>query len=164
MPRKSKSRSRPRRAGRSRSPRQARSKSPSRSPSRRGQKRAAGLSRGKVSKTEPRTARERKIRRSLERSHSRQEGRGSLTRGWSIDKPSRVSERRALADKCDNLSECFLDPVNLKYVVCARNSCKPDPRGTMEAYMRARQHGREDLANKAIRLGKKYNHAWALKH
>ncbi len=100
----------------------------------------------------------------LERSHSKSEGRGALTRGWSIDKPSRVSERRAIAAKCDNLSECFMDPANLKYVVCARNSCVPDPRGTLEAYQRARQHGREDLAKKAIQVGKKHRHAWALKH
>lgn len=72
--------------------------------------------------------------RSLERSHSKGEGRGALTRGWSIDKPSRISERRAIAAKCDNLGECFLDKANLKYVTCARNSCVPDPRGTLEAY------------------------------
>jgi hypothetical protein len=87
-----------------------------------------------VSKSKPRTSRERRMLRKLERSHSRGEGRGSLTRGWSIDKAARTSERRAIKDKCDNWRECFLEPDQLKYVVCARNSCAPDPRGTLEAY------------------------------
>jgi hypothetical protein len=87
-----------------------------------------------VAKTKPRTSRERAMLARLERSLSKGEGRGALTRGWSIDKPSRISERRAIAAKCSNVSECFMDPVNLKYVVCARNSCSPDPRGTLEAY------------------------------
>jgi hypothetical protein len=92
------------------------------------------LARGRVAKSKPRTSRERALLKSLERKHKSKDARGSLTRGWSIDKPSRLSERRAIAAKCSNVSECFMDPANLKYVVCARNSCVPDPRGTLEAY------------------------------
>lgn len=71
------------------------------------------------------------------------EGRGSRTRGWSLDKPKRGSERHLLRQKCGDA--CFLIPERESFPICAKCqsaencACEIDCRGVNAAKVRAKQ-------------------------
>lgn len=84
--------------------------------------------------------------------------RKSLTRGWSVDFPTRGQERKQLYSACG--SRCFLGP-NMSFPICKRcfkndcHGCRIDPRGVQAAYQRARQWGHTQVAAKADALRKR---------
>lgn len=71
------------------------------------------------------------------------DGRGSKTRGWSVDAPQRGRERHQLKAKCGD--SCFLIPENESFPICARCKsntqcdCEIDCRGLAAAKIRAHQ-------------------------
>jgi len=77
-------------------------------------------------------------------------GRGGDTRGWSP--PRRVSQRRALAEKCG--TKCFLKPPT-GFPVCDKN-CKIDCRGVISARIRAAQNKYKDVESAAKYLERKH--------
>jgi hypothetical protein len=78
----------------------------------------------------------------------RNDGRGSATRGWKYEKPSR-QERTIMLKKCG--SKCFLGP-NGSFPICKRNTCTISPIGVHAAYGRAREWRHERIASKAKRM------------
>jgi len=71
------------------------------------------------------------------------EGRGSRTRGWSLDAPQRGLDRHLLRDKCGD--RCFLIPETEGFPICPRCvegqcQCQIDCRGVAAAKIRAHQH------------------------
>ena len=85
------------------------------------------------------------------RSHSR-DGRGSATRGWKQEKPSR-HERTIMRHKCG--AKCFLGP-GTSFPICVRNTCRISPRGVHAAYGRAREWKHGKVASKARRIMKSH--------
>lgn len=81
---------------------------------------------------------------------SRGKGRGSATRGWSKEKPSR-HERTVMRHRCG--STCFLGP-GTSFPICKRNTCTISPRGVHAAYGRAREWKHDKVASRAKRLMK----------
>ena len=89
---------------------------------------------------------------------------GSLTRGWSLDFPRGPVERKKVYDECG--PQCFLTKPtigpkggwDIGFPVCRRCpatgkcDCRVDPRGVQAAYQRARQHGHDAVAAKALQL------------
>lgn len=76
--------------------------------------------------------------------------RGSVTRGWSKEKPSR-QERVIMLQNCGH--KCFLGP-GTSFPICKRNTCKISQRGIHSAYNRARQWKYDKVASKASSLMK----------
>ena len=76
--------------------------------------------------------------------------RGSVTRGWSNEKPSR-HERVIMLQNCGH--KCFLGP-GTSFPICKRNTCKISQRGIHSAYNRARQWKYDKVASKASSLMK----------
>jgi hypothetical protein len=80
---------------------------------------------------------------------------------WSEEAPRGRAERRSMLKKCG--STCFLLPSKLKFPVC-RKSCQPDCRGARAAYMRAKQHKYDGVANAAKKLMRKCSAKQDLSH
>ena len=86
-----------------------------------------------------------------------QEGRGIKTRGWAARSPTRGKERHQLKEECGN--KCFLLPEQEKFPICASprttggtSNCLTDCQGLQASYIRAKQWGYEDVAQKADQL------------
>jgi hypothetical protein len=82
------------------------------------------------------------------------DGRGSVVRGWSGEKPQRGTERHRMKKKCG--SRCFLLPKSEKFPICPKSSCTPTCRGISGAKARSHQHKYTKLYSKIDRLQKKY--------
>lgn len=63
--------------------------------------------------------------------------------------PKTKSERKNVYHKCG--PKCFLDPKNLKFPICKKNSCKISKRGLSAAYSRASQWNYSNIKKKAKR-------------
>ena len=70
------------------------------------------------------------------------------TRGWKKVSPS-THERTLMLTRCGK--KCFLGPKKT-FPICARRTCKVDPRGVQSAYNRARQFKYTRVAKKAKAL------------
>jgi len=97
------------------------------------------------------------IRRDLEEQIARrQEGRGSLTRGWKAAAPQKGTERRELMQQCGE--GCFLQPDTEGFPICPAlregEGCGIDCRGVTSALVRARQWGYENVAEEAEAIRK----------
>ena len=97
------------------------------------------------------------VRRDLEEQISRkQEGRGSLTRGWKAAAPQRGEERHELMQRCGE--GCFLQPDTEGFPICPSlregKGCGIDCRGVTSALVRARQWGYENVAEEAEAIRK----------
>jgi len=97
------------------------------------------------------------VRRDLEEQISRkQEGRGSLTRGWKAAAPQRGEERHELMQRCGE--GCFLQPDTEGFPICPSlregKGCGIDCRGVTSALVRARQWGYENVAEEAKAIRK----------
>ena len=68
--------------------------------------------------------------------------------GWHAMAPSK-RQRTVMRKKCG--AKCFLGP-GLSYPVCAKNSCKINPKGVHAAYSRAREWHHESIAKRAKRF------------
>jgi len=89
------------------------------------------------------------------------DGRRSPVKGWKKAKPRKVSQRRRVADKC-GAERCFLRPSNLGYPICStRSGCKPDCRGLLAAYSRAKANKAYRISAKARRIAKHQGCSWA---
>lgn len=70
------------------------------------------------------------------------------TRGWKNDKPT-YHQRTIMLKKCGK--KCFLGP-NKSFPICKKNTCKISSKGVYSAYIRARQHHRNNISKKAKKL------------
>lgn len=73
---------------------------------------------------------------------------------WTLKAPTRTSERRKLLQTCGK--SCFMMPGDLKFPVCNKEAppCTYNKKGITAAYVRARQWGYQDVANKVETLRK----------
>ena len=101
-------------------------------------------------------AKREKIREMIDR---QDDGRGIRTRGWSARSPTRGKERHQLKAECGD--KCFLLPDEEKFPICASpritggtSTCEIDCGGVASAYIRARQWGYDDVADKAKKIVK----------
>ena len=85
----------------------------------------------------------------------------SPTKGWANEAPKKGRERNIMLKDCG--SKCFLEPSKKGFPVCKANrsrsgksSCKPNCKGIISAYVRAKQWKHYATAKKAIKLAKKY--------
>ena len=62
----------------------------------------------------------------------------NVTRGWANLSPN-THERTIMLNKCGN--GCFLGP-NKSFPICAKGTCKVNPKGLYSAYIRAKQWGK----------------------
>ncbi len=78
---------------------------------------------------------------------------------WSRVQPSKTrSGRKRFLKKYGKYA--FLDPENLKYPIITKKG-EFSPYGLLAAYKRARQYGDDEIAEKAIKIGKCMNLLWA---
>ena len=82
------------------------------------------------------------------------DGRGIRTRGWAARSPTRGKERHQLKAECGD--KCFLLPDEEKFPICASprvtggtSTCEIDCGGAQSAFIRARQWGYEEVADKS---------------
>lgn len=156
-------RSRKTRSNKSRSLSKSRRSTKSKRSVTRSRKTGSNKSRKSSTRSRSRSIRSRPVRRrkaSISRSSSGYNSKSrstsrSLTRGWKKAAPKRGKERHALKKKCG--AKCFLDPKNEKFPICQRltgvsHECIMDCRAVKSAYIRARQWGYDDIANRAQSL------------
>ena len=79
---------------------------------------------------------------------TRKNGRGSVTRGWKLQKPG-YHQRTIMLKKCGK--KCFLGPGK-SYPICTKNTCKINKKGVYSAFIRSRQFHRKNISNKANKL------------
>jgi len=72
------------------------------------------------------------------------------TKGWRTASPKRGVERQLMRAQCGD--QCFLDPLNLKFPICNKDTCEIDCRGVLSAKVRASQFGYEDIRKKAEKI------------
>ena len=70
----------------------------------------------------------------------------SPTRGWKASSPKRISSRRKHISKCG--TSCYLLPSKLKFPICD-SRCKVSCKGSVAAYVRAKQWKYPTVAKKA---------------
>jgi hypothetical protein len=82
--------------------------------------------------------------------------RNNPSRGWAKIAPRKGRERHTMYKMNKN---CFLKPPE-SFPVCRRGSRKPDCRGILAAYRRAKQYGYYGVAKKAKRLARSRKCSW----
>ncbi len=82
-------------------------------------------------------------------------------RSWKKNAPRLRSQRKKLYKRCGR--KCFLDAENLKFPICSKyaRKCTISNIGLLSAYKRAMQYKYYDIAEKAIKLGRKHGFHWA---
>lgn len=97
-----------------------------------------------------------KQRKYAELTKNKSNGRGSRTRGWSLEAPQKGLERHELFGKCGQ--KCFLGdgeafPICPKCELYAEDcECRISCKGAEAALVRARQWGYDDIATAAERI------------
>ena len=63
-----------------------------------------------------------------------------ISKGWAKQAPKTRKARRTMTAKCGK--KCFLGPINeSSFPICAKGTCKINPKGIYAAYVRAREFG-----------------------